>query len=171
MILQGKKIILRSVELTDTDTLFKWENDRSNWPVSGTKRPFTKKEIKDFIINQKDIYLDKQLRMMICLLQPPALSWFTIGCIDLFDFDQPDLKAGVGILIEKKYRKNGYASDALSLLIKYCFEILHLKQLNCIIDEENISSIMLFQKLKFKIIKKQNGMHSLQLISSLRRTK
>ena len=183
MQLQGKKIFLRSVQPSDADILYKWENDKSYWQVSGTKKSFTKKEIQDFISNQKDIYLDKQLRLMICTSPLNPLSRWrgekgtgvvrgeVVGCIDLFNFNEPNLTAGIGILIDKKYRKKGYASDALSLLIKYSFEILNLNQLHCNISEENKASIKLFQKHKFKIIEKKNGLHSLQLNSSLRGAK
>ncbi len=166
MQIQGKKIFLRSVQPSDADILYKWENDKTNWQVSGTKKSFTKKEIKDFISNQKDIYLDKQLRLIICINSPLIKGdkrVVSVGCIDLFNFNEPNLTAGIGILIDKKYRKKGYASDTLSLLIKYSFEILNLSQLHCNISEENKASIKLFQKHKFKIIQKKNGVHSFQL--------
>ncbi len=163
MQLQGKKIFLRSVQPSDADILYTWENDKSNWQVSGTKKTYTKKEIKDFISNQKDIYLDEQLRLIICINSPLKKGdKGVVGCIDLFNFNEPNLTAGIGILIDKKYRKKGYASDALSLLIKYSFEMLNLNQLHCNISEENKASIKLFQKHKFKITKKKNGLHSFQ---------
>lgn len=148
MFLRGEKIILRYVKSHDTDTLYKWENDRSHWRMSGTKKSFTKKEIKDFILKQTDIYLDKQLRLMIKNLKDDA-----IGCIDLFDFNEREKKSAVGILIDKKHRKNGYASEALSLLSLYCFEILNLKKLYCTVSSENVASINLFKKNNFKHIK------------------
>lgn len=165
MQIPGKKIVLRSAIPSDADALFKWENDRSNWGVSGTKKPFTKKEIKAFIENQKDIYLDKQLRLMISTLARPLSTSLpdakrgsgenrSVGCIDLFDFDEK--KAGVGILIERKYRSKGYAAEALSLLIKYSFKTLNLHELFCSISEKNAPSLKLFQKLGFKITGKKN---------------
>lgn len=152
---------------SDADILYKWENDRSNWDVSGTKKPFTKKEIKDFIINQKDIYLDKQLRLMICMPSPlTPLSrgrggGGEVGCIDLFEFNTK--KAGVGILIDKKYRKKEYASEALSLLINYSFKTLNLKELFCSISEGNTPSLKLFQKHKFQITGNTKSLYTLHL--------
>ena len=175
MQLQGKKIALRSVLPSDTDLLFKWENDKSNWTVSGTKKPFTKKEIKDFISKQKDIYLDKQLRWMITarnkgqetgkILNPKSQILNSVGCIDLFDFDIQNLTAGIGILIDKKHRKKGYASDALSLLIVYSFEILNLRNLICNISADNKASMKLFQKHHFKITEKKEDEYVLQLVN------
>ena len=163
MFLSGKNIFLRAVLTSDADLLYRWENDKTNWEVSGTKKPFTKKDISDFISNQKDIYLDKQLRFMICLLSL-SKSEYAIGCIDLFEFDESNLKAGIGILIDKKYRKNGYASEALALLIKYSFEILNLSELFCNIEEENKASLKLFKKHKFKVVGKKKGVCFLKLI-------
>ena len=164
--LHGKKIVLRAVTLSDTDTLYQWENDKANWTVSGTKKPFTKKEIKNFITNQKDIYLDKQLRLMIETRdkgQGTGDKKILVGCIDLFEFNEQNLTAGIGILIDKKYRKNGLASEALSLLITYSFEILNLKELYCNMSEDNTVSLKLFQKHKFKITGKKSNIHSLRL--------
>ena len=164
MFLSGKNIFLSAVLPSDTDLLYKWENDKANWEVSGTKKPFTQKEISDFISNQKDIYLDKQLRLMICLLSS-AKSKNAIGCIDLFEFDETKSKAGIGILIDKKHRKNGYASEALTLLIKYSFEILNLTELFCHISEDNKSSLKLFKKQKFMVIEKNKNICSLRLLN------
>lgn len=159
MQLQGKKIVLRSVLPSDADLLYKWENDKTNWQVSGTKKPFTKKEIKEFISRQKDIYLDKQLRWMI------ASNENSVGCVDLFKFDEKNLKAGIGILIDKNHRRKGYASEALSLLIVYCFEILNLRKLFCNISSDNKASVKLFQKHKFIIKEKKASEYVLQLAS------
>ena len=151
---------------SDAGLLYKWENDKTNWQVSGTKKTFTKKEIKDFISNQKDIYLDKQLRLMIEL--SPLLKGVqgdVIGCIDLFNFNERNLTAGIGILIDKKHRKKGYASDALSLLIVYSFEILNLRKLICNISADNKASMKLFQKHNFKITEKKEDEYVLQLVN------
>jgi len=162
--LSGKKIFLRSLQPSDADLLYKWENDKTNWQVSGTKKPFTKKQIKEFIANQKDVYLDKQLRLMVCINSPLTEGdKGVVGCIDLFNFSEREQNAGIGILIDKKYRKKGYASDALSLLIVYSFEILNLHQLYCNISEDNSGSLKLFQKHKFKITEKKKNVCSLRL--------
>ena len=162
MLLQGKKIFLRSIQFSDADILFQWENDRSNWHVSGTKKPFTKKEINAFIETQKDIYLDKQLRLIIERIPNPKSQILNpIGCIDLFEFDGK--KTGVGILIDKKYRKKGYASDTLRVLIKYSFEVLNLRELHCRISEDNIASIRLFQKHNFKDTSKKKDIYCFEL--------
>jgi diamine N-acetyltransferase len=95
----------------------------------------------------QDIFTAKQLRLVICL---PSGS--PIGCIDLFDFDPLNLRAGVGVLIAAAAdRGKGYASEALALLIDYCKNILHLHQLYCNITSGNESSLKLFTNLGFEV--------------------
>ena len=88
--------------------------------VSNTQSPFSRFVLEQYITSShQDIYSVKQLRLIICNEENKA-----IGSIDLFDFDPNHLRAGVGILIaEKADRKKGYASEALSLLMDYCFSV------------------------------------------------
>ena len=73
-----------------------------------------------------------------------------IGCIDIYDFDPIHFRAGIGILIQEEYRKLGYAKESLRLIIDYCFNILMLKQVYCLIDSLNIDSLNLFRKTGFE---------------------
>ncbi len=154
MKLQGEKISLRAIEPQDIDILYQWENDTENWNVSNTQTPFSRFVLEQYIASaHEDIYTAKQLRLIICDNDNKA-----IGSIDLFDFDPNNLRAGIGILIaDKSDRKKGYASEALSLLINYCFLSLNLHQIYCNITTDNETSILLFQKHGFQItgIKKQ----------------
>jgi diamine N-acetyltransferase len=72
-----------------------------------------------------------------------------VGTIDLFDFDPHNKRAGVGILIDEFSRRQGFASEALSLLTEYCFKTLNLHQVYCNIEQSNQESIGLFTKAGF----------------------
>ena len=95
-----------------------------------------------------DIYEAKQLRLVI----EDNTSLNTIGMIDLFDFNPQHKRAGIGILIHPDYQQNGFASEALQLLIKYCFTYLQMHQLYANITDDNKNSIRLFSKHNFKEI-------------------
>ncbi|MCK5028700.1 MAG: GNAT family N-acetyltransferase [Bacteroidales bacterium] len=148
-ILKGETTKLRAIEPYDLDIIHKWENDNSIWHLSNTITPFSKNIIKQFIDNSHlDIFQSKQLRLMI-----EKNNGEVIGTIDLFDYDPLHKRAGIGILIaEKENRGKGYASDALDVLIKYCFSVLQLHQLFCNITDDNSESINLFTKKGFQLI-------------------
>jgi len=56
------------------------------------------------------------------------------------------------LIAEPSQRQKGYASEALELLIKYCFTILNLHQLYCNIPADNEASLKLFKKHGFQEI-------------------
>lgn len=147
--LTGKTIILRALEPGDLDVLYVWENDMENWLVSGTLAPFSRSVLAQYLETaQLDIFVNKQFRFLIERIEDSK----PIGCIDLFDFDPANKRAGVGILIgDQQERSKGYASEALSLLEKYAFDVLDLHQLYCNITVDNAASLKLFERHQFKI--------------------
>jgi diamine N-acetyltransferase len=157
--LRGEKILLRALELSDKSIIFDWENDVEQWSISFTTKPFSSETIEQYISNDAyDIYTTKQLRLMIILPDNTI-----VGCVDLYEFDPRNLRAGVGILIDKRHRKLGYATETLQLLKLYAFETLFLNQLFAHIDEHNTKSIVLFEKsgfIKNAILKNWNKKNS-----------
>src|SRR5690606_19278927 len=136
-----------AIEPEDIDLLMQWENNIVNWEVSGTITPFSRNLLQQYIDNAHfDIYQVGQLRPMI------EEGEETLVTIDIFDFDAFNNRAGVGMLIgDPAKRGNGFASESLQLVKKYCFEHLGLKQMYCNILVDNTLSLKLFQKAGFQI--------------------
>lgn len=147
----GENIKFRALEPQDVDLLFEWENNEAYWHLSNTVAPFSRFVLEQYVMSaEQDIYSSKQLRLIVEMKREGES--IPIGSIDLFDFDPNHKRAGVGILILKKYRNKGYASEALEMLIDYCFNTIHLHQMYCNITEDNIASLKLFEKCNFKTI-------------------
>ncbi len=141
-----KHIKLRALEPEDLEFLYNIENNESFWEVSHTQTPFSKYILKQYIENAHlDIFETKQLRFII----EENSTKKQIGMIDLFDFNPQHKRAGIGILIHPSYQDKGFASEALSLLIKYTFIHLNLHQLYANITTDNLKSIALFTKHNF----------------------
>jgi diamine N-acetyltransferase len=149
IMLKGKNLDLRALEPGDVDLLYDWENDGKLWHLSNTVAPFSKFTLEQYVLSAgQDIYSAHQLRLMIDAIDEQQPK--TIGSIDLFDFDPTNRRAGLGIFIVKEERKKGFASEALEILMDYCFEVLHLHQLYCNITADNEPSLKLFAKHGFK---------------------
>ena len=157
MQLVGELIHLRALEPTDLNQLYRWENDSSIWSVSGTLVPFSKFVLEEFVTQvHQDIYTNKQLRLIVdlnCFDEADEdETTRSIGCVDLFDFDPKNKRAGVGILIaDKADRGRGYATEALHLIVDYAFEVLDLHQIYSNVRVENESSVALFKKVGFEV--------------------
>jgi diamine N-acetyltransferase len=143
--LNGSTLKLRAMEPSDIDLMYEWENDPETWIFSNTHTPFSRFYLEQYVINSHcDIYTEKQLRLMITNQKNE-----TVGCVDLFEFDPKNKRAGVGILVAKDFRKKGYASETIDIIIHYAKTILALHQLFCNISSDNKKSLALFQKKGF----------------------
>lgn len=147
MFIKNNTITLRCAEPEDAEQIFRWENDRDIWRVSGTHVPYSRFQIEQFLLGDNDIAAQKQLRLMIDLTE----NGTTIGCIDIYDYDGFNSRAGLGILIDKDYRQQGYAKAALALCVDYLFHDLLLHQVYCSIDETNTESQQLFASQGFEM--------------------
>lgn len=148
--LDGDKVRLRALEPEDVDYLYKWENDPLVWEVGETIAPFSRDTLRKFIENQQyDIFRTRQLRLVVCG-QPDGKP---VGMVDLFDFDPINQRAAVGIIIcDEADRRQGYASEALSLLLDYAREAFGLHQVYCGVESSNLASLTLFQSCGFEQI-------------------
>lgn len=148
MYLENNTIKLRALEPEDLDILYRWENDSDVWTVSNAVEPYSRYILKEYIAySDKTIYEKKQLRLMIELKDTEDV----VGTIDIFDFDVHNKRAGIGILVDGKYRGHGYASHALTLVTEYAFRFLHLHQLYAHVVADNTASHNLFANQGFAL--------------------
>lgn len=144
---ENNVLTLRALEPEDLDVLYKWENDTELWRYGSTLAPYSRFSLKNYLADSRlDIYTLRQLRLMITL----KTDNLPLGTIDLYDFDPMNEKAAVGILIDKNYRQQGFASQSLNLIKEYTFKFLMLKQLYAYVPKKNIPSVKLFENCGYK---------------------
>ena len=144
--LQLPVVTLRAMEPEDLDVLYTIENDEELWAVGNTNVPYSRYTLHQYMANVTgDIYADRQLRLMVCNEQKEV-----VGIVDMIDFNPRHLRAEVGIVIQKPYRRVGYGQAAIRELVRYARNILHIHQLFAIIDADNTYSIQLFKHADFQ---------------------
>lgn len=143
--IEGDRVVLRSVDCSDINTLLLWENSSAE-PLYGIyEEQYTREDVAQFVENQQrySIAETEQLRLMICSHEGERL-----GCIDLTEYDGK--KAFVSILIKDLCnRRKGFAENALRMLIDYA-KSFGLHALYARILPENTPSISLFTKVGFE---------------------
>ena len=138
-----KNVTLRRPKLLDLDKLLLWENNLDNSLFSDNPIFYTKEQIKEFLNSDQDIFLDRQIRFMI------DNGDLSIGCVDLFEYDVVNSRAGVGIFIDEKFRNMGIATKALSQLKSICIKDYFISNLHVNILHTNKASIQLFERAGF----------------------
>lgn len=146
-LLEGNTIRLRALEPEDLDCLYKWENDTSLWRYGSSLAPYSRFSLRDYIADARlDIFQSRQLRLMIVLKEEEK----PIGTVDLYDIDPINCRAGIGILVDDDYRKQGVAMEALDIMQEYAFKFLMLKQIFAYVPERNTASVKLFTNSKYE---------------------
>lgn len=145
-IISNDIVTLRSLEPTDLDVLYKWENDTWLWTVSNIMSPSPKSYLWQYLQNyDSDIYNSRQLRLMITLTDTGE----PVGTVDLTNFDPFNNRAELGILVDKEYSGNGLGSEALKLIVGYVRDYLGLFQLYALIPVDNTACATLFKNHGF----------------------
>ena len=138
-----KNVTLRRPKLLDLDQLLFWENNLDNSLFSENPIFYTTEQIEEFLNSDQDLFLDRQIRFMI------DSSGSTVGCVDLFEYDMVNSRAGVGIFIDEKFRNMGIATEALSLLKSTCIKDYFVSNLHANILHTNKVSVQLFERAGF----------------------
>ena len=133
-------IKLRKIEPSDLPFLYQWENDASVWADGANHNPLSQQDLRDYISSTTgDIYKDGQLRLII------EEDGLTLGCIDLFDFDPRNRRAGLGMYIAPEHRGKGAGRQALEQLESYAFGFLRLRVLYAVIATNNAACSALYR--------------------------
>jgi diamine N-acetyltransferase len=136
---------LRALEPTDSEFLYELENASEEWWLGATISPLGLETLKQFAGGQHDLYRDLQLRLMIT-----TADGTTVGTVDLYQYEPRNRRAGVGIAILNRHRKQGHARAGLALMYDYAFQHLGLHQLWAEIPASNAETVQLFQAVGFE---------------------
>ena len=146
--MQHAKIYLRAFEPDDCRNINAWRRDEEVYRLTGGNRYFVSSErdrqwvLEKILDNKAEIYL------AICLAENDCM----IGYISLADIDYRNGRAEwSGIVIgEKEYRGQGYATQAIYLLLEYAFDELGLHRVSGSWLAENTLSMFVGRMMGFR---------------------
>ncbi|MBN2382470.1 GNAT family N-acetyltransferase [bacterium] len=145
--LEGKTIYLREVRLSDVNgNYYRWLNDPDVSQYLETRFiPQSMENIKKYVENldgRKD-----EIFMAMCLLENDK----HIGNIKLGPINWIHRSADISLVIgEKDYWGKGIATEAVSLVTRYAFEVLNMHKLRAGCYDGNKGSIKAFLKNGFE---------------------
>ena len=73
-----------------------------------------------------------------------------VGCCTVCDIDAKNRSASIGIFIGKEHWRKGYGSDALRILLRFCFGEVNLNKIMLQVYSFNTPAIRCYEKLGFK---------------------
>ena len=139
-------MILRRFEDNDAVDCFESLSDEETCLLDGGYQSFDKMD--DEYNRLMDTFKKQETRYMIVLKEENKV----IGTINLMDINDRCVETmEVGYEVSPNYRRKGYAYEAISSLLKFLLDDLHLDMVIAGIFEENTKSIKMLEKLGFSV--------------------
>ena len=145
---QGENIRLRSLQIEDAEKKLAEYNDTQarSWLEAGMELPQISLEayregLKD-MCDFKDT--SRMTAFTIETLEGEAAGW-----INMFGPNMRNGTFSIGISVYREYRQNGYAAEAMRVLMRYGFYQLRSQKCDSVCLDGNEGSIRLHEKLGF----------------------
>lgn len=151
MSLTGDKIFIRFFEDTDAEALLDLHLRNSEFFQKYSPTfdddfytiDSTRKYISDSVKQREE---DKSYSFGICLKDNGKL----VGDISIFHIFRGSLqKCLIGYSLDKQYNGNGYTTEAVSLIVEFAFNELHLHRVEAGVMLSNIGSMRVLEKSGF----------------------
>jgi RimJ/RimL family protein N-acetyltransferase len=146
--LETERLILRPINRNDAESIFRYRSDSITNKFQGWI-PKNIEDVQDFIKNRVSSTINENgtwFQFVIILKTIGEL----IGDTGLHFFDKENKQVEIGCTISKKYQGNGFATEAMSEVMKYLFDTMNKHRIIASIDPRNINSIRLVEKLNFR---------------------
>jgi len=145
--IRGERVYLRPAERDDIPLFVHWLNDAETASYLSMRAPMS--------IAAEQEWYDKLLvdqgksrwHFVMCRLD----SGQAIGTIGLFELDQVNGSAGMGIVVgEKTLWGKGYGTDSLNALLDFAFGELRLERVWLEVNDDNLRGKRSYEKCGFK---------------------
>ncbi len=146
MKLETERLLIRPVQVEDKEALFRYRAD------SGTNKylSLVPKSVEDvaLFISKTSLEIDVPGTWFQLVIIERGTDEITgdIG-IHFLNADPESKQVEIGYTLDRSFRGNGYALEALTAVIDYLFNSLNKHRIVASIDPENLSSIRLIERL------------------------
>lgn len=143
----GERIRLRAPERDDLPMFVSWLNDPEVRAGLATYLPISMAQEEQWF----ESVLKRPMESQPLVIEVKELdTWVPIGNIGVFDINSVGHSAELGIVIgNKAYWNKGYCTEAITLMLKHCFETLNLNRVSLQVYENNLGAIRCYEKVGF----------------------
>ena len=152
MLLETKRLIIRSIRPTDEKAFIDMAADGSLWEIYGDCSEchiWMKEFISETIRLEAE---DNPRQEYLAFAIEDKVKHLVVGSVGSTYYED-FMEVGVSYFIGANHRGNGYAAEALKCFIEYLFAKYHLKKLVATADPNNIASCKTLEKVGFSLIK------------------
>lgn len=147
MNLESDRLLLRPVNSNDKDEIFNYRSDREANKYQGWI-PKTPGDVDSFITT-----IAKQINEPGTWFQFSIIEKKTnllIGDLGVHFWDKENKQVEIGCTLNRRFQKNGYATESVRLIIDYLFTELKKHRIIASVDPQNLNSIRLVERIGFR---------------------
>lgn len=134
-VITTNRLLIRPIQMDDLNDIYEYASDSSiNMMMFLPKE--TKEETKEFVLFAINEWKKDNPKDRECVI---LLNGKIIGGINLEVLNEKN-KYEIGWIINKNYRRNGYATEAAKAIIEYAFKSLNANYIQAHCDINNIAS-------------------------------
>lgn len=151
MLLETKRLIIRSLQPTDENAFIGMASDGSLWEIFGDCSECDK-WMGEFIIDAIALEAEgNPYHEYLAFAIEDKASHMVVGSVGSSYYEDFE-EVGVTYFIGAEYRGNGYAAEALQCLTDYLFVTYHLKKLIATVSVKNTASCKTLEKVGFSLM-------------------
>ncbi len=140
--IRGEKVVIRGIQKEDASQIYKWVNEEQLRDFTGTLYPVSEFEHEKWIAN---VTTSQNTKLFAICVDNKC-----IGTIGLKNFDTTSRNVELYISIgENNLQNNGYGSDAVSTLTRFCFEHLNIHKVYLKVFASNKRAVRCYEKAGF----------------------
>ena len=145
-LIRGERVYLRPAERNDIPYFVRWFNDAETASFLSLRAPMSIAAEEQWFERLQADNGKSRWHFVMCLLATDQ----PIGTIGLFDVDEVNGSAGMGIMIgEKSLWGKGLGTDALNALLDFGFGELRLERIWLEVNDDNLRGKRSYEKCGF----------------------
>ena len=145
--LRGNRVTLGPIKREYIESFLKWFNDPEITQYLVIYRPMTRMAEEEWMENLKE--RENTIRFSITIPYEDG-SEILIGNCGIHNINWKNRVGEVGIVIgEKDYQNMGYGTEAIELLLEYCFNTVNLNRIELEVYDYNLRAIKSYRKIGF----------------------
>lgn len=143
------RLIIRPLSINDKESIFVYRSDPETSKYLSLI-PKTVNDVEEFIKKSSNVINVPGTWFQLVIIEQQNNQVIGDIGIHFLDTDPKSDQVEIGYTIDRKYRGQGYATEALSLIINYLFSNLNKHRMTASINPINVPSIKLIERLGFR---------------------
>ena len=145
-VLLTKRLRLRRLQMDDVDAMHKCYGDAE--AMRYWNRPaHARRDETDRAVRRAMVFAPWK-RMVWAVARDPGDR--CIGMVNYHNADMDNRRAEIGYIIQPSQQGKGFALEAVSAVISFCFAEMGMHRLQAVVDPDNVASRALLGKLGFR---------------------